>query len=102
MACAPLFVNIAATSYTYTFTGKSTDAYVTLINSFLSEKSFAEMRAELKKNSPRYANESGDMYIFPDEPNYQTRITNLMPMNVEVIIQLKERLADGSEKTINL
>lgn len=88
-AKSPKFLNIPATTVTYTFSNDPANGLRTLITALREQKTFAEIRQALE-SSKYYASYKGDRFIFPDQQEYKDKITNYLPENVDIQIQIQQ------------
>lgn len=72
-AKTPKLINIPTTTLMTTFTNREGNVMHTAIDGLRKEQSYAEIREKMKMD-PTYDNKTGNVMIFPDEPDYELRI----------------------------
>lgn len=88
-AQSPLLINIPSTTVVYTFNTNKDNAMRLMLDSFIEEKSYAEIREEMQKNE-RYKKREGNMMIFPDEEAYESHVRNVVSRPVVTTIKIQD------------
>lgn len=84
------FIPIATASSVYTFSDSEKNGTRQMIDAFRKGRDYEGIRAALKK-SEHYGNQSGDVYIFPDEKEYDARVRKNLKMNIDVETDVKDK-----------
>jgi hypothetical protein len=87
-AQTPKLINIPTTTTMSTFTNQDSSVMFAVIDGLYEEKTYAEMRNEMEKNSSSYKSKLSDVFIFPDQEEYSVKIRNLIstPVHIESAI----------------
>ena len=81
-ALTPQFLDIPADSTVDMFVNNPSSAEYILFTSFREGRSFAQIRAEMEKGSGEYKERTSNVFLFPDEDQYQREITNFIKIPV--------------------
>jgi hypothetical protein len=83
-------VPIASNSSVYTFENKATNTEKIMLDAFRNEKSYQEMRTDMEK-SEKYKSKSGDVFLFPDEEDYEKNIRKNLKLNLDIKVTVKDK-----------
>ena len=96
-AQSKVLVNIPTLTSAYTFQNYPENAEYQLLTAFREKKDYAEIRTALKNNEGYKARKS-DVFIFPDEEDYQKNITDVLKTPLEITVEVR----DESGRVINI
>ncbi len=91
-------LNIPTLTSTLVFANHLKNAEYLLLTAFREGKNFSAMREELGKN-PGYQSKDENRFIFPDEDDYKTNITDLFQFPIKMDVKITD--SKGSEYNID-
>lgn len=81
-------INIPTSTVAYTFANHPSNAEFLLLDSFRRGGSFQQTRKALEQN-PEYRQDKGNVFLFPDEDRYKSRITDILkvPIHTQIVVR---------------
>ncbi|MEI8346029.1 MAG: hypothetical protein WCG27_01080 [Pseudomonadota bacterium] len=93
-AASPKFINIATTTSMTTFGNNKKNVMYALVDGLRNQKTYAAIRKDMEEDAG-YVERRKNVFIFPDEEDYQKRITQTIKTPVDVDVSLSRKDSSG-------